>query len=192
MKKFIIKILCNLIPIKSWRKKLRTKLNRENLFGNLDDIFKEIKNKKETVLNNGISCEIIALESSHGAYGINPEYINKNCYNLCSNSQDLYSGYNVFLYLKDKLPNLKHLILLVDVFSKGWHLENTSAQHICASYKYLYNVNYPLFIDSENYLKKCKKLDKIMSIPNKNMYSKSLKIPGFIKDSCISLFFSCV
>ena len=168
MKKFIIKMLCNLIPVKSWRKKFRAKLNRENLFGGLDDIFNEIKIKKETVLNKANTCEVIALGSSHGAYGFNPEFVNENSFNLCSNSQDLYSGYGIFSYLKENLPNLKHLILFIDVFSKGWHLECTNAKHICASYKYLYDIDYPLFEDDQNYLKKCQKIDKIKLNPSKN------------------------
>lgn len=178
MPKFLINLMLAFIPIQAWRKALRKKIRRKSLFGGLGDIFMEIKTKRDIVLAHKDSCNIIALGSSHGAYGFNPEFIGKNCFNLCTNSQDLYTAEKVLRYMLKKLPDLKKVILFVDVFSKGWSLENTSAEHICASYQYLYGIQYPLFNDKHNYLKQCKKLDLKKLIPgeNKNGYLNPPKL----------------
>ena len=172
MPKFLIQFLAAFIPVKSWRKNFRKKMNRNNLFGDLKTVFTEIKTKRDTVLMHKDSCQIIALGSSHGAYGLNPEFIGKNCFNLCTNSQDLYTSKEVLKYMQQKLPHLKTVLVCLDVFTRGWCLERTSAAHICASYQYLYGIRYPLFKDNHRYLKTCEKLDKqtLQFTANKNGY----------------------
>ena len=178
MPKFLLNLMLAFIPLQTWRKALRKKIRQKSLFGGLGGIFTEIKTKRNTVLADKDSCNIIALGSSHGAYGFNPEFIGKNCFNLCTNSQDLYTAEKVLEYMLKNLPNLKKVILFLDIFSKGWSLEHTSAKHICASYQYLYGIQYPLFNDKHNYLKQCKKLDLKILIPseNKNGYLNPPKL----------------
>ena len=186
MKKFLIKLLLNLIPVRDWRRTLRTKINRDNLFGNLDEVFREIKVKKQTVLDNAKNCETIMLGSSHGAYGLNPIFISDKCYNLCTNSLDLYTISKIIFYYKEKLPNLKNIFLLIDVFSRGWCLEKSSAEHICASYKSVYGIEYPLYKDTKRYLKQCSKLDKLKYCNLKNdngyLYPPKIDFYGSVKE----------
>ena len=161
MPKYLIKFLSLFIPIKSVRKSFRQKMNKLNAFGDLATVFTEIKTKRDTVVDHKSLCKVIILGSSHGAYGINPEFVGEDCFNLCSNSQDLYTSKRILTYMQKELPNLQKVVICLDVFSKGWNLSRTSAEHICASYQYLYGIDYPLFVDHHNNLKRCKKLDKL-------------------------------
>lgn len=180
MRRFFIKLISIFIPVKSWRKAFRKKMKHKDVFGNLRSVFQTIKVKRDTVLKNKKSCEIIALGSSHGAYGLNPTFIGQNCFNLCSNSQDLYTAEYVFEYMKERLPHLKKVILFFDVFSRGWRLDKTSATNICAAYTHLYGINYPFYEDKENFLKKCRALDKkkLKEFDNENGYLNPKKM-GF-------------
>ena len=166
------------IPARSWRHAFRKKMNRNAAFGRMENVFAEIKNKRDTVLKNKDICKTIILGSSHGAYGINPEYIGNDCFNLCTNSQDLFTAEQVFDYMKKELPYLKNIVLITDVFSRGWRLECTSAKHILASYQYLYGFKYPMFQDEHKYLKQCKKLDRqhLYATENKNGYLNPPKL----------------
>lgn len=178
MHKIFVRILAAFIPVKSWRKAFRDKMRRKDIFGDLRSAFTEIKAKRDTVLRHKDSCEIIVLGSSHVAYGINPAFIGPNCYNLGSNSQDLYTARQLLEYLRPQLPKLKKVILCIDVFSRGWCLDRTSAEHICAAYTYLYGINYQLFNDRHNYLKKCKALDNepLLTVANINGYLNPPKL----------------
>ena len=178
MYNFLVRILAMFIPVRSWRHAFRKKMNRNAAFGDLENVFTEIKIKRDTVLKNKDICETIILGSSHGAYGINPEFIRNDCFNLCTNSQDLFTAEHVFDYMKKELPHLKNVILIIDVFTRGWCLERTSAKHICASYQYLYGFKYPMFQDEHNYLKQCKKLDRqhLHTTENKNGYLNPPKL----------------
>lgn len=178
MPKIIIRLLSAFIPVKSWRKSFRKKLNRRNLFGDLQSVFTEIKTKRDTCLAHKDSCKTIALGSSHCAYGINPKFISEDCFNLGSNSQDLYTAEHLLKYMQKQLPHLKKVILFLDVFTRGLCLERITAEHICASYQYLYNIHYPLFADKKHHLINCAKLDKrqLNVIENQNGYLMPPKV----------------
>lgn len=172
------KILIALTPSKKLRKKLKKKLLGRSLFGNFGSCYNEIKLKKLAIEENLKTAETIFLGSSHIAYGINPKYVSKNAYNLGSNSQDLFTSYNLFKYYYNILPELKNVIIGYDVFSRGWSLDKTSAKHICSIYNYLYNVDYESKNYEKNYVSKCIKYEKMKLNNSKN--SNGYLYPGAV------------
>lgn len=159
MPRFVVMALAALLPVRSWRTAFRRKMNGKGPFANLKGAFAEIKAKRDAVLQGGDACRIMVLGSSHGAYGVDPRFIGADCFNLCSNSQDLYTAEQLFMYMRKRLHNLEKVVVLLDVFSRGWRLERTSARHICAAYNYLYGVQYPECRNLKGLLRRCRKLD---------------------------------
>jgi hypothetical protein len=102
------------------------------------------KYKYEWMQNNAAEVETIVLGSSHTFYGIRPEYLDGNSFNLANVSQDL--GHDLFLlkYWADRYDSLKTVIVPISYFTwfgKGLHSGSES-------YRCRY---YSLYMDSDDY-----------------------------------------
>ena len=152
MKKEIVKFLSCFIPIKKYRKKFRncfTSKKDQAHFDNFIDYvmiigrFLEIKTKMLGLKEYSKNIDTIFLGGSSMAYGINPKYFSENSFNLCSNSQDLFTSFNLYKKIKDELPNLKNIFLNYKIFTRGFDISKSKASRdICSSYKFLYNIDY--------------------------------------------------
>lgn len=106
-----------------------------------EDYIEELGSKHKSLHSNAESIKFLALGSSHGAYGFNPD-IDKSFFNLCSTSQDLYYSYNLYEYCCNHLKNLDSVLLFYSVFSPGFELQKTIDSHICAYIKLIFGINY--------------------------------------------------
>lgn len=79
--------------------------------------------KHEWMTNNYSSVRILNLGSSHGYFGIKPEYFSQSAFNLAFSSQSL--KYDEFLYnaYATQCDSLSYLIVPVSYFSMRSHLE---------------------------------------------------------------------
>lgn len=144
-----------------------------NRFGDLKNVFYEAKQKQRVLYKNKKSVRGVFLGSSHVAYGFNPDFCVDGFYNLGSNSQDLFTASKVFEYVVEHCPNLKTVVIGIDVFSRGWDLSRTSAKHICTTYKYLYKVNYRPDNTDVDMFNKCYKL-------NRKKFRRNFNINGYL------------
>lgn len=180
--RFLAKFLSAFIPIKSWRKKVRHILM--NPFGTLPAIFAEIKLKRDAVAGfKGNEGLVLAVGSSHCAYGFDPSVIDGFAvFNLGANSQDLYTMYHLVHYWIKYADAISKVIVFVDVFHRGSCIAKTSAKHICASYNYLYGIEYPGVKDIGKWVKKCRAFDWTHII-NTNSFTN-----GYLKPPELALF----
>ena len=73
--------------------------------------------KDEFVENNCDSINTIILGSSHSFYGINPDFLGNNSFNLANVSQDLKFDLYLLRRYIDKCNNLKTLIVPISYFT---------------------------------------------------------------------------
>lgn len=101
-------------------------------------VFSVIFTKKRALSQMSDSVETFVLGSSHGNYGF---HATGNEFNFCIDSQDLYSGYEIYKKYAD-LKNLKTIILFYSVFSPGFDLEMTNIFLDPIAYKILLDIPY--------------------------------------------------
>jgi hypothetical protein len=97
----------------------------------------QYKSKNEYMQRNGADVETIILGSSHAYYGINPEYLDGNAYNLANISQNYRYDYYLLSHYADKYKQLKTVIVPVSYFSffrKPFEEGNDEALHHVMSY----------------------------------------------------------
>lgn len=82
----------------------------------LTQVYQSLRAKRDICLTERESVESIFLGSSHVDYGFFPQYFSNSAYNLGSNSQDLYSSYQLYNFFSSRLPNLKNIFWGVSVF----------------------------------------------------------------------------
>ncbi|MCX7550558.1 hypothetical protein [Xanthomarina sp. F2636L] len=70
--------------------------------------------KHEQISNFNDDAEVLILGDSHTFYGINPEWLSLNAYNLSNVSQTIYFDKLLIEKHINHLPKLKHLILSVE------------------------------------------------------------------------------
>lgn len=142
------------IIIKSFSILLRGKI-KQNLLSNIKKIDSKfypnlfddneflvyVDQKHKGLINNIEKIEHLVLGSSHADYGFYPDYI-ENSFNLGLTSCDLYTSYNIFSINKDRLVNLKNVILFFSVFDNGYSLIQTSEKYRVVAYNKFFNVPY--------------------------------------------------
>lgn len=151
-----VKILSAFIPVQKWRKKFRSAAFHKP-FGLLEDSFREINAKRQAFNQAADTIETLFLGSSHVAYGFNPAFYSPTSFNFGTNSQDLFTSYQLFIKLEKSLPQLKKVFLSYDIFSRGWALDHSSAAHICSCFNYLYGIDYRIPNYQKNFKKHCAK-----------------------------------
>ena len=80
--------------------------------------------------------ESLVVGSSHGHYGFFPQ---KDEFNLCQTSQDLYYSYSLYHKWQD-LPNLKMIFVFYSIFSPGHIVKKTIDKEYALFYKYFYKL----------------------------------------------------
>ena len=73
--------------------------------------------KNKYINDSGSKIETLILGSSHTYYGINPEYLKLNSFNLANISQSLYFDNLLFKKYLKKMPNLQNIIIPVSYSS---------------------------------------------------------------------------
>ena len=98
----------------------------------------QYRQKRDQLIANADSIEVLILGSSHAADGVDPNQFTLYAHNLAFGSQSIYFDRKLAeKYLPD-LPNLKYVLLALDYNSLyGEHDENRDF-----FYKYYYGVNY--------------------------------------------------
>jgi hypothetical protein len=80
--------------------------------------------KNQYLSNNSHNIEILILGSSHSFFGINPNYFSRRAFNAAHVSQSFNYDYFIFDKYKDKMTNLKTIILPISYFSLFTTLED--------------------------------------------------------------------
>lgn len=83
------------------------------------------------------NVKTLILGSSHGDYAWIPD---KDEFNFCLASQDLYYSYQLYHKYVKFLPNLKKIILFFSVFSPGFELDKCPEKERCMVYDALFNI----------------------------------------------------
>jgi|WetSurMetagenome_2_1015567.scaffolds.fasta_scaffold07256_6 hypothetical protein len=78
--------------------------------------------KKNLLEKNIENIDILVLGTSHGYFSINTEIISDKSFNLAMYSQDLYYDFMLLDKYKEKLKNLKCVILTISYFSLWYDL----------------------------------------------------------------------
>ncbi|MCK5760690.1 MAG: hypothetical protein KAH33_05315, partial [Candidatus Delongbacteria bacterium] len=106
--------------------------------------------KNEYLTNNAKDVETLIFGSSHSFYGIDPQYFSMNTFNAAHVAQSLKWDYFIFDKFKDKMTNLKHVIIPISYFSLFYELEGGDADWRIKDYKIYYDAEEPSFkYDSE-------------------------------------------
>ncbi|MBW1294953.1 hypothetical protein [Aquimarina litoralis] len=118
MKKFLIKIVIFLLPILL-------------IWGALEGFYRTVPSnytlKYKRINEKYKEIETLILGDSHAFFGINPEYLDSNAFNLAMISQSLYMDHLLFEKHKDSLPNLKNVVITVGYYSLS-KLKNTKGE----------------------------------------------------------------
>ncbi|NJC88532.1 MAG: hypothetical protein FIB02_08375 [Desulfuromonas sp.] len=141
MRKFILKITLILIPIFVF-------------FSLLEILTRAIPNdysyKNEYLNNNAKDLQVLALGSSHCFFGVNPEYFSMNSFNASHISQSIDFDYFIFNKYKDKLTNLKYVLLPISYFTMPSRLEDGIEHWRVKNYNIYYGARCD-FLSKDNY-----------------------------------------
>jgi hypothetical protein len=118
MKRFLVKTFISIIPLGLFFLVTEYKLRKR------ETIYSVQKASLDQNLNR---IETLVLGSSHAFYGINPEYLMPNSFNLAAPGQDFYFDYQLLVKYIDSLVALKAVILPVSYHSFYNSLEFSSA-----------------------------------------------------------------
>ena len=178
MKNIFIRLIFSLVPVKSWRKSFFSWLYSKLFISNYYEIMKFFNHivTKKLAIEQSKSVTTIFLGSSHMDYTCNPEYISPSSFNLGSRSQDLVSSFFLYSYYRNRLSDLKHIILAISIFSPGFCLSKSSESYMGDIFCAVYKSDYP----DHTYNKKLSFLHKQKNIKNINNYN------GFCYPSKIS------
>jgi len=94
--------------------------------------------KKNGLLSQGDSIQLLILGNSHGAMDINPDKFDMYAYNMAQVNQSLYFDKRITLKYLDKLPNLKLVLINLDFHS----LYFSSEGYMDTWTYYAYGINY--------------------------------------------------
>lgn len=108
----------------------------------LRSIPNDYKYKSNWLTKNCKTLKVLNLGSSHGYYGINPQYFNLNGFNAAHVSQSLKYDYFIFNKYISGMDSLKFLILPISYFSFGGELENGIEDWRVKMYSIYYGCNY--------------------------------------------------
>lgn len=159
------RLLTSLIPIRSWRRKLRQRLktkHTEEVHYPFEVYFWEIRHKQAELHRLCEETDTLFIGTSHTAYAIIPTLFSEFAYNLGSNSIDMFYAYHICRYWRKRCPRLKRVFLEYSVFSRGAVL-NDGRDHAHLVYlKYLYDVNCDLPMSAEEEAAHRKNLDALL------------------------------
>ncbi|MDR3272343.1 MAG: hypothetical protein LBT29_02505 [Flavobacteriaceae bacterium] len=124
MNKFIIKILCFILPI------IIVAITLECLLINIPN---DYSYKKNYLDKHSSEIETLILGSSHTFYGINPEFMAENTFNASHVSQSLDYDFAILTKYQNNFSNLKVIVLPISYFtlwgnlsleSESWRVKN--------------------------------------------------------------------
>jgi hypothetical protein len=92
--------------------------------GMLRNIPNDYSYKKKYLDKNAASIKTLVLGSSHTFYGVNPDFLGANAYNLAFVSQSLDYDWELFKKYQGDFKNLKTIIIPISYFSLFYKLEN--------------------------------------------------------------------
>jgi hypothetical protein len=101
----------------------------------------DYKYKRERLLENAEDIEVLTLGSSHGHYGINPEYLTMKGFNLSNISQSFDLDYKLLETYGSNLDNLKIIIIPVSYFSLFSSLNSGNESWRIKNYVLYYHIN---------------------------------------------------
>ena len=136
MKNYIIKISIFLLPL------LAVAIFLEIYIRNKPN---DYSYKNTYLTDNAKDIETLILGSSHSFYGINPQYFSMNTFNASHVAQSLKWDYFIFNKFKNKMINLKHVIIPISYFSLFYDLEGGDADWRIKDYKIYYDAEEPSF-----------------------------------------------
>ncbi len=116
MKKFLKSYIVFLLPI------MLAVVILELLLRSLPNTYRY---KYEWMMANAENVETIILGNSHTFYGIRPQYLSRNAFNMANSSQGLREDLFILEYYKGKYKHLKTVIVPIAYYSLFWiELEN--------------------------------------------------------------------
>ena len=98
--------------------------------------------KNGYLYNNSQSIEVLVLGSSHSFYGVNPVYFSRKAFNAAYLSQSLKYDYCIFDKYKNKLSNLKIIVLPISYGTLFSQLEDDIEHWRAKSYSIYYGCKY--------------------------------------------------
>ncbi|MBN2790194.1 MAG: hypothetical protein JXR69_08385 [Candidatus Delongbacteria bacterium] len=99
--------------------------------------------KNKYLTENAKDIETLIIGSSHSFYGIDPQYFSMNTFNAAHVAQSLKWDYFIFDNFKDRMTNLKFLIIPISYFSLFYDLEGGDADWRIKDYKIYYDADGP-------------------------------------------------
>lgn len=95
------------------------------------------------------NINVLVMGSSHANFGINPQYMGANAYNLSNTSQDLYYDFNLLKKYLQSCPNIKTVILPISYFTLSSCSLNESVESWrCDFYSTILHIPKPLVYDA--------------------------------------------
>lgn len=133
-----------------------------------ETIIRQIPNdysyKNKYLSSNSKHIETLVLGSSHSFFGINPDYFTRSAFNAAHVSQSLNYDYFIFNKFKNKLSNLKTVVIPVSYFTlfsqlengiENWRVKNYSIYYGCKCH---YDLKYNFEIIGKNPLEILKQI----------------------------------
>jgi hypothetical protein len=127
--------------------------------------------KKKNLLLEANNIQILVLGSSHGVYGIDPEYFSLNGFNFSNISQTLDLDYKLLKKYGNKLNRLEMIIIPISYPSMTSKLLNGVEKWRIKNYNIYYNIN------TGSYL-----LKNQFEILNGTMFSNVKRIYNYLKN----------
>lgn len=119
--------------------------NREELRDK--DFFNILLYKGNTLRHHFDEVVTLFIGHSQGQYGINPKYLNRNTFNCCAASLDIYCCYKFYSYWSDYLKNLKNVFIVVSFYSFHWDLAKGPESWRLSYLEALYGIKSPVDVD---------------------------------------------
>lgn len=113
MKKFVLKMFCFILPF------MILFLFAEYRLSKVENSYTFKKKNFEKNIND---IEVLNLGSSHGNYGLDPDFYDYRGYNMANVSQSLYYDCKIFNNYVDKMKSLKVVIIPVSSFLLGFKM----------------------------------------------------------------------
>lgn len=136
MKNYLIKISIFLIPILAVAIFLEVYIRIQP---------NDYSYKNTYLTENAEEINTLILGSSHSFYGIDPQYFTDKTFNAAHVAQSLKWDYFIFDKFRDKMSNLKNVIIPISYFSLFYEMEGGDADWRIKDYTMYYNAEEPSF-----------------------------------------------
>jgi hypothetical protein len=137
MKRFLVKTALMLFPI------VASGIIAEILIRNIPN---DYSYKKKFLDVNSEKIQILFLGSSHAYYGIDPTAVKTNSFNASHISQSLDYDYEILLKYKDKLKQLRCIVIPIDYFTLSSKVSTGPEPWRVKNYEIYYQINKSLKI----------------------------------------------